>query len=493
MEATQFWTGKRILEETLKHVAPLPSQKEYARALASIFAMHIHRNTLIDDGFAADELPAPSAIVVAPTGQGKTFLIRKMAECLDLNVITVDCSTLVPEGYKGASLSERLLEAMGTAKSQESFERSILFLDEIDKTLGRGEVNAMSNILQLFNDGSVAISPKFGKAVSARTSRFTVLMGGAFVGLETIIQERVCPRPKMGFSTSGSGEKLTKGQLMQQATTEDLAKYGIMPELLGRVGTVLSIPPLEVEDYRQLLNAESGSLRRKYSNYLQNIYGVNFEISSAGVEAVAQQCMKAETGARAVNPIVNDMMREATAAVEVDDGICKVILDANEDVCCIYYEYGPRQYSYRSQICACAQKELPTLTVEAPSVDELTVKLCRYYQHGGGDLRHLPLLNAFLGCTLRFLFERTKPSEFTFESLEKMARATERVHEKSPFDIIMGDAHYERTQAYQSFNHYYDSWTQKNLLYALQVIMARIQEHRGPCRVKFEVPRNNRK
>lgn len=79
-------TTESIYQMTLQHVAPLPSQAAYAHNLASIFSMHIHRNELIDNGLSPDELPAPSALVVAPTGQGKTFLVRKMAECLNLHV-----------------------------------------------------------------------------------------------------------------------------------------------------------------------------------------------------------------------------------------------------------------------------------------------------------------------------------------------------------------------------------------------------------------------
>ena len=85
-------TTAEILEKVKDHVAPLPSQEGYMKSLAGLLAMHLNRNRLIDDGYAPDDLPVPSAIVVAPTGQGKTFLLRKMVKTLDLNLITVDCS-----------------------------------------------------------------------------------------------------------------------------------------------------------------------------------------------------------------------------------------------------------------------------------------------------------------------------------------------------------------------------------------------------------------
>lgn len=115
------------------HVAPLPSQEGYMKSLAGLLAMHLNRNLLIDDGYAPDDLPVPSAIVVAPTGQGKTFLLRKMVKTLNLNLITVDCSTLVRENYKGVSLSQCIAGAMEEAKDENSFQQSVLFLDEANK------------------------------------------------------------------------------------------------------------------------------------------------------------------------------------------------------------------------------------------------------------------------------------------------------------------------------------------------------------------------
>ena len=481
-------TASRIMEDLLKRVAPLPSQAAYAQSLASIFSMHIHRNELIDDGFSPDELPAPSAVVVAPTGQGKTFLIRKMAECLNLNVITVDCSTLTPEGWKGSALSQRLSAAKSSAKSERIFLRSILFLDEVDKLAkDTHPVNAMTNLLQLFNNGCV--SSDNGKTTETiDVSRFTILLGGAFVGLEDIIRERVCPKPKIGFNYDTPNEKLTKAELMQLATPADLTRFGIMPELMGRIGTVLTIAPLGVEDYRQLLNAESGSLRRKYHNYLLNLHGVSFEIADSGVEMLARACMKSQTGARAATPLVNDLMRGAIVAVENELSISKVVLDADADGCCIRYEHGLRKYAFHDPQRA-FPNELPAHTVKANTTDSLTRKLCRYYRNARGDLSVLPTLEAYLRCTLVYMLNHLRPAEYTFDSLEKLARNTHRHNEKSPYDIIMSDARLHISPTYRNFDKLYTSWTQQNLIAALQIIMNYIQGRHGTCRMWFQVPK----
>lgn len=311
-------------------------------------------------------------------------------------------------------------------------------------------VNAMTNLLQLFNNGCV--SSDNGKTTKTiDVSRFTILLGGDFVGLEDIIRERVCPKPKIGFNYDTPNEKQTKAELMQLATPADLTRFGIMPELMGRIGTVLTIAPL-------------------------------------GVEMLARACMKSQTGARAATPLVNDLMRSAIVAVENELSICKVVLDADADGCCIRYEHGSRKYAFHDPQRA-FPNELPAHTVKANTTDSLTRKLCRYYRNAGGDLSVLPILEAYLRCTLVYMFNHLRPVEYTFDSLEKLARNTHRHNEKSPYDIIMSDARLHISPTYRNFDKLYTSWTQQNLIAALQIIMNYIQGRYGTCRMWFQVPK----
>ena len=141
----------------MAHVAPLPCQESYARDLASIFSMHLKRNALMDIGIPPESLPNNAAIIVAPSGQGKTFLFQQMAKLVDINTIVVDASALSREGWKGLSLSQQLLAAQKAVVNPHFFSRSILFFDEIDKLVdAHSEAgNPQSNLLQLFNNGSI--------------------------------------------------------------------------------------------------------------------------------------------------------------------------------------------------------------------------------------------------------------------------------------------------------------------------------------------------
>lgn len=480
-------TTAQVLEKVKDSVAPLPSQKEYMKNLAMILAMHINRNLLIDDGYASDDLPAPSAIIVAPTGQGKTFLLRKMVKALELNLITVDCSTLVGESYKGVSLSQRIAGAMEEAKDERTFSRSILFFDEVDKlcTTGTNYSSGMTSILQLFNGGSVAVSKDDRTSRSIDVSRFTILMGGAFAGLEDIIRQRICPRTKIGFDSRGT-EKKTDAECMLEVTTEDLTRYGLMRELLGRTGTILVIPPLNKEDYVQLLNAETGSIRRKYETYFQEMYDVQFEMTEAGTKCLADRSMMSATGARAVFPLVNNLMRSAVTEIEENPQVCKIILDSDGKECCIRYERGERTLGKVEQK-AQQPEELLWHTVKAKSTDALIRKLCRYYRNTGGDANMLAQLEVFLNCAIPHLYGGCRKEDFMFASLQKLAGITKRDGNNSGFDNIMRRSFWVSKEAYNKYLEMYTPWMCQNVQSALENISVYLLCKHGTDRIGFRI------
>lgn len=478
-----------ILEEMMQKIVPLPSQMAYANDLAAIFSMHIHRNQLMDQGYTADELPMPTAIVVAPTGQGKTYLVRKMAESCGIHFICVDCSTLVSEGYKGVSLSQRLAGARDTAKDQRAYERSILFLDEVDKlcTWGNNYGNGMTNLLQLFNGGQIAVDSDSKKAQYIDVSRFTILLGGAFEGIEKIVQNRICPKAKIGFQDQKEAEIKNPAKLLSHVELEDLKEYGLMPELLGRVGTIMTIPPLEREDYRRLLCSDTGSIRRKYNNYL-SLYGVTMDIMPLCVEKVAQMCINAKTGARAVNPLVDGLMRWAILNVENDGRINSVVLDVEGEELCVRYQYGARK-RYRSEQGQKTKKEQKVHIVKAKSIPALVRKLCRYYRNTDGDPETMAQLEAFLGCAIVYLRYECSADDFKFESLEKLADITNREQEKAPFDETVCRSFFVPKDKRLAYERVYTNWTRQNLLSALETILEYIWEHHGECDVCFQLPK----
>ena len=444
--------------------------------------MHIHKNKLMDQGYLPDDLPSLSAIVVAPTGQGKTYLLRKMAENLDLNLITIDCSTLAAEGWKGVGLSQRLMNARKEAANQHSFDRSVLFLDEVDKLhfwgTGSDQGNPMSNILQLYNAGSITAEGSGKEAVNIDVRRFTVLLGGAFEGIHSIIENRLSCKRSIGFGRDDSSQKKTKADLIQQVTHEDLAAYGMLPELLGRIGTILTIPPLRQEDFRQLLCAQSGSIQVQYRNYLKGLYGVDFSLTETAVAAISEKCLAGSSGTRAVNPIVSDLMRNAIAAVERDQAINQVIIDGKDGSLFVTYTHGQREYcSFGTD-----RSQYPEHTIRASSTAALASKLCRYYKKAGGNMDNLPELKAFLECSLAYLWHCSPPSDFCFFSLERLTSIVHRGSHGSRFEQILSS---QDAEACRRFMAYYTVHTQRNLTIALQQIMGYLESYHKKINVRF--------
>lgn len=478
-------TTTEILEKVKDHIAPLPSQEGYMKSLAGLLAMHMNRNTLIDDGYAPDDLPVPSAIVVAPTGQGKTFLLRKMVKTLDLNLIMVDCSTLVGENYKGVSLSQRIAGAMEAAKNEKSFHQSVLFLDEADK-LCRGSnqhSSGMTAILQLFNGGSVMISKDDRKAQSVDVSRFLIILAGAFVGLEEIVRARLCPRPKIGFD-AGMAVRKAEAEYLQEVTADDLEKFGLMRELLGRVGTILVLPPLGLEDYRFLLNTEAGGVAEKYKTYLLEIYGAQFAISEAATEYLAQKSLRSSAGARAVFPLMNDLMRSVVERVE-KGGIRGVILDVEDDSVVIRYEYGePAELEVQKKETS---GEMPWHTIRAKNTDMLVRKLCRYCRNAGANPYVLEQLEVFLACAIPYLYHTCREEDFEFASLEKLGNVTRREGSSSTFEIMMVQSIYVTPVAYKRLREKYTVWMVRNVISGLEYISGYLLSKHGTNRIRFKI------
>ena len=494
----KYTSADEIFEMTMQKIAPLPCQEAYARRLASILSFHIHKNILVDDGTSVDDLPSMSALVVAPTGQGKTYLIRKMAELLDLNCIIVDCSTLCREGWKGVSLSQRVLASKRSVKDPTVFARSILFLDEFDKLRPWGSEHdqaiPMNNILQLYNSGVVAAENEDRVSENIDISRFTILLGGAFKGLDKIIEQRLRPKAKIGFSEYIRQEKQSQAELLQQVTIQDLVEYGIMREIMGRVGTILTISPMELEDYRQLLGAATGSVRQRFDNYLRQLYGVRFKITDAGIDAIAQKCMESGTGARAVNPLVNELMAPALTEVERDDSIRTVILDANEDGCCVRFESGIRGHSFHEwELDREKYADLPVVMIRGKSIKNLVDKLCRYYRNACDnepiDMAVMPMLEPFLNCSLTYIHRYCRRDDFNYFSLEKLARTIQQKGQgRTTFEIMM-DTKMESNPSYQEFWREYDPILCGYLVEALSAILWYLSEHHGEVIYQFELKR----
>lgn len=432
----RLYTIDEIIQIAHKAVAILPSQATYLCDLAPILSGHLRRANLITQGFTPSQLPAFSALIVAPTGTGKTYLLKQLTRRLGINLIVLDCSSLAREGWKGTSIAQQLIAARDGIED-DVFANSIVYLDEFDKLRNWGcsqdQGSPIDNLLKLMEEPTVTAEVN-REITTVDIRKMTFLFGGAFQShhLCKIISDRVCPKTAIGFSANQC-HSLNEEELLRQVTMEDIAAYGFPMELCGRIGTILTIDQLNKEDYRQLLTSPNGSVLSKYDTFLRHSFGVTLDITDQAVDAITQQAMTSNTGARSITPLVDKLMRTALAQVERDASIGKVLLDENSDgFCFVRYIHNPRQK---------ALDDRPFFDFfQNRNKENIVLQLCQTYSVNGGDPQLLPLLEAYLKCALYYLQHFSLPEDFCWHSLERLTDTLSRSKGGSTWDVLMEDA-----------------------------------------------------
>ena len=490
----KFMTTDSIYEAVKKDIAILPCQEKCLYDLCALFAYHTKRNALLDMGCDSDVIPYQSGLLVADTGSGKSFLIRAIAKQLDVNVVFIDGSSLSRDGWKGVTLNQQLGAALVSAGDINSLERSVVVIDEFDKMRlyfsGHDEGNPQDNLLQLFNNQPIAVECGNKEIRYIDPGRFTVLFAGAFSGLDSIVKQRISPKASIGFaSASDKNIALDEKKIIHQATTDDLELYGIKRELLARIGSIIHINPMEYEDYSLLLTAPNGSSRAKYDAFFSMSNGVHFDISESAVRFISDQGTKSGMGARAIYPIINDVMREAFTMVDRDDSINKIILDANDCGCYLVYEHGIRE---RSILDDNSPKSDQLYMLKETTLDDLETIFWGLYQNAGcdGDFEEY---KTFIKLTLRYLKYSCDSSDYLLDSIVKIAKTTYKRDKgyDSTFDIMMGDFIAESTtteeckELYGKFKKDWNTQTAFRLNQALHKILDCAEKEYKTTNIRF--------
>lgn len=448
----RLYTTDEIIQIASETIAVLPSQVTYLRDLAAILSGHLRRTQLIGQGFEPCQLPNFSALIVAPTGTGKTYLLKRLTTRLGINLIVLDCSTLAREGWKGTSIAQQLIAARESVDA-ETFASSIVFLDEFDKLRNWGSAldqgSPVDNLLKLMEEPTVTAEVN-REITTVDIRKMSFLFGGAFQShdLLKIITDRVSPKAAIGFSAESS-QPLTGEELLRQVTLEDISAYGFPMELCGRIGTILTIEPLKEEDYKQLLTSPNDSAISRYDTYLHHAFGVTLSITDRAVSAICTQAIADGTGARAITPLVDKPMRTALAQVERDTSINKVVLDAGNGTCFPSYLHGTKALVNETV------SDLFSELFRSMDVKKVAERLKDFYISGHGDPKFTPELNPFLDCALFYLRHFAPPEDFCWVSLEKLANTLPRGETTSAWDILMEDAATGRRPQAETLMEYY--------------------------------------